>query len=203
MLKALLAHQLARAEAGASFSAIADCHCKGVDSIMFYDLDGNKMRMFFARKEHELYRNRYPLSLDMSVAVHAHQSDLTLVGVLGRVTSTHFIKAKGSEFYECEYRSPLCGGLGEVVPTGNKVGLICEAVYDLENSLFLDAKTLHTVHVPMNEEAAWVVLEGCKDPSYKPVMYTKNIHFSAGLMYRPMSSAEVISCLEKTLDLLQ
>lgn len=167
-LIALLRHHAARFAAGAPCNAVDNCHALGLASVMLHDEPGNRMRVFIASAEHDLWRNAPKETY--SVAIHAHHCDVTLVGIHGLARSDEYalVPTPKGEFQRFAYRSALATGqTGTLEPTGERAN-----VHRVERTLLtheaaaLQAHQLHTIHVPRGEAAAWLVLEGKEDPGY-------------------------------------
>lgn len=209
-----------------------NCHAFGVDSLMFCDTPGKTIRMFIAGPEHRLWTN-HPLGTKsrgqgdwpMSVAIHPHRRDLTLVGFQGMVQNLRYelddkssgpasngvpvgIRTRYAPKRCCKfsYRSEILDGRGgfQCLSAGHALSLKLTDVLEGPGAyVSMDAKDLHTVFVKKGETAAWIVLEAHEDPSYENVCYSDAAldMFSSDGMYLKPSTLEVLSLLER-LDIL-
>lgn len=194
MIRAFLNHHADRLHRGGRVNALMNCHVRGLASVMLHDEPGNRVRLFYATAEHELWRNRDPLPADMNLAVHPHHCDITLVLVFGRVCNTRYVALPNAEgdFHGCRYDSAINGGAGGLFKTGDRFALQkVQQGWLYPTGDRMRAAELHSIYVPKGEQAAWLVLEGNADPSYLPVCYTRNPDFSNVGMYQPMERGEV------------
>ena len=90
MIPALLNHHAKRIINRDSVNALMDCHVKGLLSIMLQDEPGNRIRMFYAMPDHQLYQRAGALNPAMTLAVHPHHCDITLVLVFAAVITAVF-----------------------------------------------------------------------------------------------------------------
>lgn len=174
MIKSFLFHHLERARRGEITSAFANCHCKGLFSIMLHDEPGNRVRMFIASTEHEL------ITADgrPSLAVHPHRTDICLTRIYGQVTN-HVLRPVrydashlGGQIYkECSYSSGIDeeSALTETGTLGRLVEVLRDVVGDCTS---LRAEALHTVTVERGRSAAWLVFEGAPNKTYKPYCWS-------------------------------
>lgn len=194
MIRAFLNHHADRLHRGGRLNALMHCHVRGLASVMLHDEPDNRVRMFYATEEHEMWRNNYPLSDEMNPAVHPHHCDLMLLLIFGRVCNTRYIALPNSdgEFKQCRYDSAINGGAGGLTPTGETFAMQkVQQAWLYPTGEKMRADELHSIYVPKGEQAAWLVLEGNSDPDYKPICYTRNPTFSAVGMYQPMEVVEV------------
>lgn len=194
MIRALLRHHAQRIEqraaAGLPFNALRNCHVEGLSSIMLYDEPANRVRLFYAERDHALWRNDIPHGLDMSVAVHPHHCDITLALVFGRVRNDTFwaVPSHAAGHHKCEYVSGVqWPGESALIDTGERALLsLVGSTWLYPQGESLHATTLHTIYVPRGETAAWIVIEGRENPDYAPVCYTRNLRFDPSNLYQPM-----------------
>jgi hypothetical protein len=170
---------------------------------MLHDQPGNRIRLFYASEQHTLFRNpAHTMTSDMTLSVHPHHCDLTLVRLFGRpinVTGEMSADARG-RFHECLYSSAILGGKGALEPTGRMFEFKDrrERVIPL-TGVAMAAPELHTVFVERGLPAAWLVLEGKPDPNYKPLCFTANPHFDMAGMYVHGSQVDALTILQETL----
>lgn len=194
MIRAFLNHHADRIRKAGYANALMNCHVRGLASIMLHGEPGNRIRLFYATADHELWRNDYPLQAEMNLAVHPHHCDLNLVLVFGRVCNVRFVAVGDpqGEFHECRYSSAINDGKGGLEQTGKTFSLSRVQ----QNWLYptgdkMRADELHTIYVPKGESAAWLVFEGTEDPHYRKVCYTRNPIFNSDGMYEDMPLVEV------------
>ena len=146
--------------------SLLHCHSKNLHSVIIgRDTDDNLMRMFVATKEHNLHKNSLYDLLDASkqqeLAIHAHKSDITLIPLTGTVYN--IIATKGTEnlasFNQYQYHSPILNNVGGFRKTNGIETLSLNKTL-LSEPLYLEHSILHTIFVPENTEASWLVVEG-------------------------------------------
>lgn len=209
MIRAFLEHHLARARRGAipSKAAIRHCHASGLHSVMLHDEAENRIRMFFADKDHQLAwdeRGKTPMPL----AVHSHHCDVTLVGIFGGAKTLHFQLGQADGGYavtKCRFESAITGdGHGKLTSRGVTRHLWIHSelttVLQTGQHVAMPADALHTVTVPQGSDAAWLVFEGPEDPDYQSLCYTNYPHWSPGLLYRTPDQVEVVGWIERALE---
>lgn len=182
--------------------SLIDCHVEGVDSIMFDDTPGKRVRVFIANENHQLWRNHPDTPDDLSAALHPHHCELILspiFGEIGNVIGHPYVDGakEGHTFRAWIYQSQISTGVGVFVDGGFfKALTLC--VLDLTEPLLMPASVIHTIYVPRGTSAAWFVYEGEDDPLYKPLAYSNSdldkLDFSR--LYKPMS----VEYLRRKLD---
>lgn len=166
-----------------------NCHTVGVDSIMFDDTPGKRVRVFIANKNHDLWRN-VPTKHLMSVGIHDHHCDIALELISGNVYNIM------AEMAECgdvrlnafRYESAITGPGGRFV----ELPSVCRFrlwIEPLSGIVKMSAREMHTVYVPKGETAAWFVVEGEDDPAYESICYSNALleHADFSELYKPMS----------------
>jgi len=172
--------------------SLINVHCKGVDSIVVKDAPG-MVRIFVARKDHELWRNdpgRSP-AIEWSVGLHKHHCDITLMPVLGEVyhvlgtpnfmTFLQLAQGTPNTAYDTtlmrpyRYLSPIGkahdGKFELLDTTWINLNLM---KYPLTGPQFLKANIPHSIYVPRNQTAAWWIWEGAEDPLYMPTVWSND-----------------------------
>ena len=198
MISVFLRHHLTRAMRGEITNTIAHCHVRGLHSIMLHDEPGNRVRMFFADEANKMLVSGAP-----ALAAHGHHCDVTLIPVFGPVMHvlcgrpTH---CEDGDHHECTYSSGVTGA-SELVPTGRLFYFKDSKTAHLREPIQLKASTLHTVHVPPGNVAAWLVIEGHEDPAYDSRCYSLDptLHRPEGL-YRPLT--DVTSVIDRVLRVI-
>lgn len=200
MLKSFLQHQLDRALRGEITNAITNCHAVGLDSIVFHDEPGNRVRMFLAQHHHTLHRNNPQAgnAYDFSLAIHAHHCDVRFVGIFGKATNDRYRIMPNPEarFQEMAYTSGVTG-TGSLTPTGVRVSPYLVDRHALTTNPVMRASELHSIFVPRHETAAWLVIEGQEDPHYKSVCYTNDPNPDLSDLYQPMSQIDIVDALDR------
>jgi hypothetical protein len=208
MIFPFLHHHLERARRGEVTNVLQHCHVRGLWSLMLHDEPGNRVRLFYADESHELGPNAGVLALrpgePMTLAIHAHHCDVTLVRVFGEVDNITVAVARDPDdgpLYRCMYESAITGEGGRLVNTGERFRYGMTEL-DQINRLGsqMTARTLHTIAVEAETEAAWLVFEGREDPAYVPECFTNNPVFDSSGMYlqRPEMAVSILeSCAER------
>lgn len=188
--------------------SFVNCHAMGVDSILLDDTPGARIRVFIARKDHELWKNSLPLVHKLSVGLHPHHCDITLSPVFGNIfniveTKRQDPPPKFTMLYPFIYRSAIAKGSGKFIRAGilPHFSVLLESML-IKESWRMEAKEIHTIYVEEGKAAAWFVHEHEEDPDYQPFTYSdydleKEFDFSP--LYKPMT----MEVLMDTLSLLK
>lgn len=198
---ALLEHHQDRALSGHDYNALRNCHTRGLDSIVLHDEPGNRVRLFIAGWAHNLWTNRN--GHQYSVGIHSHHCNVRLVRLYGQVyNQLHgIVPAAHGDFREYRYQSAITHGEGKVEPTGRRAFMELvnhsKAPFD---AVSLQAYQLHTIFVPVNTDAAWLVIEGEEDPAYEPLFWSNADQISFDGLYEPMAREQVAKLLGTVVD---
>ena len=189
--------------------SIFNCHCKGLHSIMLLDAPEKTIRLYIAKKGNDMYRNNYIDDMlprdDMSIGFHSHNCNLTLECIKGEfhnwlVKEVDF-NTKGFNIDKWEYRSHIItGNMGFEHIDISRLETISYNHIKKGESVFLNAKDIHTVACNPLETSAWLVYEGKKDIDYKSYNWSINNLSkvnSDGLYVKP-SYNEIIELLIET-----
>lgn len=198
MIHALLTHHAKRIINRNSCNALMDCHVKGLLSIMLQDEPGNRIRMFYATDEHQLWQRARADNAEMTLAVHPHHCDITLIKVFGEVWNDTFQveENRAGKFHKCRYSSHINEGKGGLEDTGRRfIATDYQHRQINQYGTRMDAKQLHSIYVPRGTEAAWLVIEGIEDETYDSVCYTTNPHFDSAGMYRPITNPFAVAVI--------
>jgi hypothetical protein len=173
--------------------SLTNCHCGGVDSIVFGEHNDKLIRMFVAHPNHTLYQNAWD-SPEWSVAFHGHRRDILLECVLGRVwnltANLEIGNSPGIEIGCYEHTSKIVDGecrfklLGDYKITPQSTKLL-----SLKDRLDLGGEILHTIYVERGKTAAWMVYEGDENSMYDKWCYS-NVNlstFDSSQLYQPMT----------------
>ena len=183
-------------------NSLCDCHVIGLDSVVFNNTPGARVRAYVTQPGHELWMNDPFMKYPMSLAFHPHHCDLTLTPIFGTWENVR-LQPSGELKYlrryrEYKYVSEITEGAGGFVDTGmiRKWYVNVETVLE---SRFMDAKEIHTVYVPNQAEAAWYVHEHKEDPYYLGLNYSNTDLelWSPARLYRPMSEDRLLSLLDR------
>ena len=191
--------------------SLIDCHVPGLDSIVIKD-GPNMVRMFIAREDHQLWRNRVhgvgstEFQDLFSVALHRHRQDSTLMPVLGKVfnvqpqTPTSKAHMRPIMMRPYSYTSPIIAGEGHgkfELLDSHDIPLSLESKL-IDKPCFMKADKLHSIYVPKGETAAWLVWEGEKVAVPSTTVYSNAdlLEFDFSVMDRPMESGRLREDLE-------
>jgi hypothetical protein len=148
---------------------------------MLIDHPCQRVRMFVATPEHEMWRNDLQSvgGTTMSLGYHAHHCDLTIHAARGRIVNvtpsqgwyqTHNARGLGQYRYKSKILDESQGSF-ERLPGARIIEGVGNSMHP-GDTVFMTAQELHTVWVPKGQSAAWFVYEGKEDPSYDPVTYS-------------------------------
>jgi hypothetical protein len=197
MILPFLYHHIDRAKRGEIINAIADCHVKGLTSIMLHEAPGNSIRLFYAHADHEMHWS-CDMADPMPLAIHAHRTDISLVGLFGEAASIVYKRQQGAPWFQaCRFASQIADGEASLVALNRWVSLAEDRARLLcfGSDQHLDARELHTVTVPRGQAAAWLVMEGCVDEDPSSICYTNNPTWNPEGLYRPASCELALSVL--------
>ena len=170
-------------------ASLINCHAAGMDSIVFKE-SAPMIRAFVARPEHNLWMNTTTLESNLSVAIHMHRQDITMVPIFGEIANVHpDFRYNHFLFHAYQYDSQILDGKGGFgsVNENIRAGLIA---MPLLMPTFLGGSVFHTVYVPKGQSAAWLICEGAKNAGYSSVCFTNDgaleqADFSQ--LYQPMT----------------
>ncbi len=207
--------------------SLINCHAFGVDSILFDDTPGRRVRMFIANENHVLWKNdlydgewqndgKYLPFNKMSVAFHPHHCDLELECIKGgfrNFTAYTFPKWQMDKwednmkfccdtFYldEYLYKSKINCGECKFEKSETNVCLGTSfSCYKNGDFLKMKADTLHTIFVWKGQFCAWMVYEGKEDPNYQPICYSNRdlLTFDDSNLYKSMNKEYLYKILRK------
>jgi hypothetical protein len=176
-------------------SSLINCHAVGMDSIVFKE-SAPMIRAFVCRPEHTLWRNEVLSSCSsehriMSVAIHQHRQDITMVPVCGDVYNV--FTGYGSDdavLHAYAYDSHILDGKGGFRRYQDKAYCTTLSMERLDNPKFLRGQDFHTVYVPRGQTAAWLICEGAHNMSYTSLCWTNDTdleHADFSELYKPMT----------------
>lgn len=172
--------------------SITNCHVHGMDSIVFKS-NGPMVRVYVAHEDHTLWRNdpRLLKQEKMSIGLHEHRTDITMVPLFGDVFNVFEAGGAGIEVmvYGYEFHSHIRSGQGGFVPRrGLNTALL--RLQELTYATFLFGAQAHSVVVPKGYTAAWMIVEGAPSKGYDPVMYSNDPDLASADfsdLYKPMT----------------
>lgn len=188
-----------------------NCHVTGLHSIMLIDTPGQRVRLFYADTNHELWRNEPTRFKEKGLAIgfHPHHCDLTLKVVQGKVLNWVVTEIPNTQStnrplilnrYLHESAITQKGKISFSLIsrdhhfTTKRLAVIGETI-----AIRLGANELHTVAVPEGESAAWLVMEGREDAEYDPFCYSntdlEKVDFSK--LYQKPTTRDVIKILNR------
>jgi len=148
----------------------------GMHSIMLVDCPESRIRLYVADYNHELWKN---CTTPISLAYHPHHCQLTLhvtngilqnkiVRVVNEVTGNDCM-----EFDRWIYSSKINTDTMRFIKDGTDFLQDVSTTNILQGeSQFMKASTIHTVFVPENTCASWLVYEGKEWDGYKPYAWS-------------------------------
>lgn len=148
-------------------SSFLNCHMEGVHSLSVGTTeDGKLIRMFIAERHHRLWRNsmtNFRMGVQ-SLAFHNHKSDITIIPLNGFIFNISLCPENSDErkfaFNEFIYHSAIVDrNAGYFSKTGKSISMGIKR-HRVSQPLFLEAETLHTISVPINTSASWLIIEG-------------------------------------------
>jgi hypothetical protein len=173
-----------------------------VDSIMFDDTPGKRIRVFTANEDHELWLNEPPYIFQMSAAIHPHHCNVTLDPHQGPIHNVIAYSSEGREertvsFQEFKFQSAINNAQGSFVGTGERKTLAAHSKL-MTSPVYMKSNVLHTMWTPKGAKSSWFVFEHEEDPGYINVAYSNwdLERFDFGDFYKPMSE----EYLRKLLD---
>lgn len=193
-------------------NSLANCHAKGLYSIVLKKFENGKLlRMFYASKEHDLWKNNYkevgPRTQSLGVAIHSHHCDIQILGVHGRMVNIRCVVDKTSKVYKKQqklksykYTSSILNGKknAKFVEVGQE-NIKIKTVENINRgtAVHMNANELHTVYVEKGQEAAWFILEGAEDENYDSLCYSDDdlTKFQFEEYYKPINVTKVAQIL--------
>lgn len=177
----------------------ANCHVVGMDSIMFNNEAGRRLRIFYAHEHHELWNNYGPHN--QHLAYHGHHCALTLIPLFGDLVNIIAkpapISGQGWSLAQWRYKSALLSTEGSFVRDGQKEFTDFEEE-TVKGSVFMAAHEIHTVRVAKGQAAAWLVIEGEDNDYYEPLSWS-NVPLDSAVpwssLYQPLSKERIDAML--------
>jgi hypothetical protein len=155
--------------------SLINCHCYGLDSLVLKDAP-RMVRIFVARPGHLLYRNAPKHDEPLSIAIHPHHCDITMIPIVGPIFNVSVgDDPSGANRYlwPFKYKSPISGDEGSfALDTETRPGVAPLCMDRVSAPLFLPATRPHTVYVPKNSTAAWMIWEVAENPEHDPLTWS-------------------------------
>jgi len=179
-------------------ASITNCHVLGLDSIVFKQ-EAPMVRVYLAHKDHVLWRNKPDSGNVMSLGIHQHRQDITMVPLFGNISNILIEKRRVLKprirLHRYIYSSQISDGKGGFkYIIGDHWAILKET--RLLFPTFLSGATAHSVYVPKGETAAWMICEGRPNEYYNSELLTNDpILESADLsgLYQPMTQERLIA----------
>jgi hypothetical protein len=166
--------------------SLRNCHAQGLDSVMFYNKPGERIRAFVASPDHDLWHNDNGKRIHL--AVHQHHCDVTLVPVFGETYNMRpRFDAEGERYEPYKYVSQITTGKGKMeLEWGSRRFTLVPEV--LVNTIHMKAHEEHTIYIPKGQPAAWFVYEGKENPNYDSTCWSNNALelFNFSQYYQPV-----------------
>lgn len=165
-------------------SGIANCHIKGVHSLVFRRWRGGGMlRAFITVDGHGL-----KVSDGLPLAPHDHRFRIGLKHLCGDVQHHRFSEGDGERFVRHQYVDALRNGEAELKPIG--VVRMREVVAPLGKREILAESEVHTITVA-SEFSAWLVFEGTERQQHNALYHREECpQLDFGGLYKPMLADE-------------
>jgi len=194
-------------------NSLANCHAKGLYSIVLKKFeDGKLLRMFYASKEHDLWKNNYkevgPRTQSLGLAIHSHHCDIQILGIFGRMVNIRCVVDNKKKYKKqhalktYKYTSSILNGKknAKFVAVGQE-NIKIKTVENINKgtAVHMNANELHTVYVEKGQEAAWLILEGIEDENYDSLCYSDDdlTKFQFEEYYKPIDVTKVAQILSK------
>jgi hypothetical protein len=169
--------------------SLINCHAMGMDSIVF-KASAPMIRAFVCRPSHTLWRNASGLAHTLSVAIHQHRQDITMVPVHGEAWNVSMCDGEDeSLLHAYEYDSQILDGVGGFRSHHERCYTSLR-MDRLDAPRFLRGQEFHTVYVPQGRTAAWLICEGAPHPRYTSLCWTNDAMLDVADftgMYEPMT----------------
>jgi hypothetical protein len=182
-------------------NSLRNCHVVGMDSVMFDNTPGKRVRAYIAQEYNELWRNGMP-GEQLSLAIHPHHCDIELDRIYGYPQQVIPVKHPGGDTYaKWWYRSEITQGNGGFIREADTFEKFKLERFPLKSRepWYMAAKDIHSFYVEQFEEAAWMVREFKEDTSYEPFVWSDAdlSAFTTNGLYLPMDVDYLKKCLNQ------
>lgn len=156
------------------------------------------VRVYLAHGNHVLWQNKPDTGNVMSLGIHQHRQDITMVPLFGNISNIMLEKRRhvlkpGVWLHRYIYSSQIAEGKGGFkYIIGDYWAILKET--RLLFPTFLRGDVAHSVYVPKGEMAAWMICEGKPNEFYNSELLTNDpILESADLsaLYQPMTQEQL------------
>lgn len=180
-----------------------NCHCWGVDSILFDDASGNVLRVFVAHEDHQLWSQE-----PFMVGLHPHRTKLAITVLQGNISNLvdgykyqhmYVMSCELKKFY---WHSPIVDqthiGYFADMKESREFQIYSREI-GIDETCRLDAFEMHTIFVPRGKSAIWAVEELEADTHYEPITWSNDdlVKFSGRHLYRRMTPQSLGPVLAK------
>jgi hypothetical protein len=184
-----------------------NCHVKGLYSIMLLESPERTIRLYYADKDHELYKNSPDSESGLSLGFHNHHCNITLdvkIGTIKNWTAKVFDpetdKRIPMSLQKFRFKSYINNGVGGFEALGESK-LVTKSFQQISDgySKFLSADDLHTVYVAEKASASWFVYEGRENRDHDPICHSNTdllSHNTEGL-YGRIAEEEIMGVLKE------
>lgn len=165
-----------------------NCHIKGLHSIVLYSDKFNRLlRLYLTTPNHQMHNNLRD-DLNINLGVHTHRYDLQLTRVHGKAANVRYrivdrkqdTSSQRVDVYEFYDKDKFV--------KQDRVFLRRKDLKLIDNT-FMDKDELHTVHVPAEKTASWLVQEGFEVKDHTLLYTNKPVECET---YQNFSSADEV-----------
>lgn len=148
---------------------LLNCHVKGLHSFPVSFENGLYKRLFFAGKNHELWKED-----PLAIAIHPHHVDIKITVISGLLVNRRYeLSEYGQEYNSFKWNSHILNGNGGFIREGSeRIGLIWEDYLVPFQTFEMKSCELHTVFVDKGETCAWIIEEQRPTCGYNPINYS-------------------------------
>jgi len=148
---------------------LLNCHSVGLHSFPLSLKDGLYRRVFYADKNHNLWKTK-----PFEIAIHPHHVDIKIKVLDGVLFNSLFeVSEKGKDFQSFVWDSHILNGNGGFKKVGTEKLLHTSIIgYEKGDETIMKSCELHTVYVPKGDTAVWVIEEEIATCGYNPINYS-------------------------------
>lgn len=198
-MKALISHLIREHLPQIAAQSLMNCHVRGLHSIMFLNTPEQRIRLYIATPEHELWKNN--IDTLGSLAAHPHHCNITIHCIKGAVVNLEYRPDKNGKYLAFRYMSAITMGEGafHARPWFSPVSYSQMRAIGEGKSLELPANLIHSVSALPGCLTAWFVYEGREDKNYTSLSYSNQPleETSFDGLYGKISEQEVVGLLEQ------
>lgn len=159
-----------------------DAHAVGLHSLMVINKPDARVRMFFADHNHQMWFNDPDtLGVPLSIGFHSHNRHIQIRALKGVITNWVIAPVNKNQQNHTLTLSKFAYNSQIIHNDGCRFSHIIDnctfitkrlTTFASPSYITLDGNELHTVYVPRNQTAAWLVIEGAVNKQYEPVCYS-------------------------------